>query len=362
MPDEKSLRIPPHIKKIMFVDDDLSILDAAKTAIESYGYEVITASSGQQCLEKLDSANLVFLDIKMPKMDGIETLKRIKQRRPTLPVIMITAYATVDTAIEAMKEGAYDYIRKPFDVDDLEGSILAALEEIKFQKLKHVELKGDDFITKFNELTSHQKGLSIAKDAAGTYGLENVELISLQRDWRPRDAEDLRAEIETKLSLGIVVLLSNLEYLLEGNSIADLRSFLKWLYRAISAQKGTLILSADLEKVEQNTAFDIRNLIADIRLGLFSESISNYLRRQVIHLLSDGSKCSFTKIAQNLGIKDNPKLSFHLKKLRDDRVIEQDEDKRYSLSTVGREIADILAEIRERGDQTSDLIWISSGL
>ena len=113
---------------------------------------------------------------------------------------------------------------------------------------------------------------------------------------------------ETHLCAGIVVLLSNVEYLLESNSINDVRSFLKWLYRAVSAQKGTFILSADFEKVDHETAIDIRNLIADIRLGLFSESISNYLRRQVIHLLSDGAKCSFTKIAQNLGIKDNPKL------------------------------------------------------
>ena len=114
--------------------------------------------------------------------------------------------------------------------------------------------------------------------------------------------------------------------------------------------------------MDHETAIDIRNLIADIRLGLFSESISNYLRRQVIHLLSDGTKCSFTKIAQNLGIKDNPKLSFHLKKLRDDGVIEQDDDRRYFLSGVGQEIADILAGIRERGNQTSDLVWISSDL
>lgn len=349
---------PSSINRIMFVDDDPSILDAAKTAIESYGYEVTTARSGEECLKKLEDADLVFLDIKMPGMDGIETLKRIKKLRPVLPVIMITAYATVDTAIEAMKEGAFDYVRKPFDVDDLEGSILAALEEIKFEKLKQVDYGGDNFFTKFKEMTAQQPGICIVKDVACADGLENVRAISLQEGWRPRSVDDIREEVERSLTPGTVVLLANLEYLLEGNSLDGLRSFLKWLYRTVSAHKGTLILSTDFDKVDRVTADDIRDLIDDIRLGLFSESISNYLRRQVIQLLADDGKYSFTKIAQHLGIKDNPKLSFHLKKLKDDGVIEQDEDKRYFLSRVGAEIADILARIRDRSDHTADLLWM----
>lgn len=360
MHDKNGLEIPEHVKKIMFVDDDPSILDAAITAIKSYGYEVISAQSGFECLKKLNTADLVFLDIKMPEMDGIETLRRIKQLRSAMPVIMITAYATVDTAIEAMKEGAFDYIRKPFEIDDLEGSILAALEEIKFEKLKRMDFAGEDFLTKFKNLTTHHKGLCIAQNTPCTDGLDFVETIPLQTNWKPQSIEKLQQEIEGKLEASIVVLLSDMEFLLKNNSLNNLRSFLMWLYRIVSAHKGTLILSTDFDKVDYKTAEDLRDLIADIRLGLFSESISNYLRRQVIQLLSDESKYSFTKIAQSLGIKDNPKLSFHLKKLRDDGVIAQDEDKRYFLSRVGREIADILIRIRERGDQTSDLLWMPS--
>lgn len=349
---------PSSINTIMFVDDDPSILDAAKTAIESYGYAVTTAQSGEECLQKLEDADLVFLDIKMPEMDGIETLKRIKKMRPAVPVIMITAYATVDTAIEAMKEGAFDYIRKPFDVDDLEGSILAALEEIKFEKLKQADYGGNNFFTRFKEMVADQPGICMVKDVTCTEGLKNVQAVSLQAEWHPRHVDDLKEEVEELLKAHVVVLLANLEYLLERNSLHDLRSFLKWLYRAVSAQKGTLILSTDFDKVDRATADDIRDLIDDIRLGLFSESISNYLRRQVIQLLADGGKYSFTKIAQHLGVKDNPKLSFHLKKLKDDGVVEQDEDKRYFLSRVGTEIADILARIRDRSDHTTDLLWM----
>jgi len=125
---------------------------------------------------------------------------------------------------------------------------------------------------------------------------------------------------------------------------------LKWVYKLSSVNRDTLIFSTDFEDVDERTENEIREMIADIRLGLFSESISNYLRRKVIQILADGEKYSFTKIAQMLNIKDNPKLSFHLKKLKDDGVIEQDEDKRYFLSDVGKEIAGVL-EGKHKGIQ-----------
>ena len=66
--------------RILFVDDDVDILEAAKDAIESYGYDVITAKSGEECLNKIDKADIIFLDIKMPGMNGIEVLKEIRKK------------------------------------------------------------------------------------------------------------------------------------------------------------------------------------------------------------------------------------------------------------------------------------------
>ena len=347
------------VEKILFVDDDSSILDAAKTALKAYGYEVITAQSGEECLKKMEEADIVFLDIKMPGMDGIEVLKRIKKRNPTLPVVMITAYATVDTAIEAMKEGAFDYIRKPFDMEELEGSILAAIEEIKFEELKKIEFEEEDYLEKFKGMVKHGKGLCIAKDGDKVRDIENVSVISMMEQWKPKSLERLKEEITSFFTENFVVLITNVEYLLEENSLVEVRNFLEWLYRKVSLNKGTLILSADLKNVESDKKNEIQDLIADIHLGMISDSISNYLRRQIIHLLSNEEKYSFTKIAQILDIKDNPKLSFHLKKLKDDGVIEQDNEKRYFLSRVGKEIADILKNIREQKiNKKENLLWI----
>jgi DNA-binding NtrC family response regulator len=150
------------IKRILVVDDEEAIVDAAKTALEVYGYTVTTAYSGTEALSKLENVDLVILDIKMPGMDGIETLKRIKMKKPALPVVMITAYATVDTAIEAMKQGASDYVRKPFDIGELEKGILAAIEDVKFRRVD--DIHPEDCYKRFEKLAREGRGVCITRE------------------------------------------------------------------------------------------------------------------------------------------------------------------------------------------------------
>ena len=345
------------IKKILFVDDDKSILDAAKTALEVYGYEVETASSGFECLEKLDGIDLVFLDIKMPNMDGIETLKEIKKRKPSLPVIMITAYATVDTAIEAMKLGASDYIRKPFNMEELEKSILASIEDIKFRKIEDVYT--EDCFKRFKRMKKNRRGICIARETSQIKDEENVFIISLEKDLKPRKVEEIERELTENIEKDCVILLANIEYLLKGNTIGEVRNFLNSLNKKAMLNNCKLILSANLKNIEEKERDTLKDLIADIHLGIFSDSISNYLRRKIISFLSDGKKYSFTRIAQELKIEDNPKLSFHLKKLKDDGVLEQDEEKRYYLSKTGREIADFINRIKkDKLKKGGEILWM----
>jgi heterodisulfide reductase subunit A2 len=107
--------------RILVVDDEKIVRDSLKEWLLDVGFAVDTASSGQAALEMLeqDSFDLLLVDIKMPGMDGVEVLRRAREARPELTVIMITAYATVDTAVEAMKMGALDYLTKPFDPEVL---------------------------------------------------------------------------------------------------------------------------------------------------------------------------------------------------------------------------------------------------
>jgi two-component system phosphate regulon sensor histidine kinase PhoR len=106
---------------ILVVDDEKDIRDGSERILARMGCQVLTATQGDEALKilKKETASIVLLDMKMPGMDGMEVLKRIRKMDETILVIVITGYATVETAIEAMKQGAYDFIPKPFEPDQL---------------------------------------------------------------------------------------------------------------------------------------------------------------------------------------------------------------------------------------------------
>lgn len=107
--------------RVLLVDDEKDFVEMLSLRLGEVGEKVTLAHSGQECLETLEKANIdvVILDIKMPGMDGIETLREIKKRFPLVEVIMLTGHGSTETAVEGMKLGAFDYLMKPADFDDL---------------------------------------------------------------------------------------------------------------------------------------------------------------------------------------------------------------------------------------------------
>jgi len=105
------------METILIVDDEKNYPPIISAVLENEGYETLTAFSGHEALETLSDSDidLVITDMKMPKMDGIALLEKIKEKDPELPVILMTAHGTVEKAVEAMQKGAYNYILKPFD-------------------------------------------------------------------------------------------------------------------------------------------------------------------------------------------------------------------------------------------------------
>ncbi|MEK6571366.1 MAG: sigma-54 dependent transcriptional regulator [Bacteroidota bacterium] len=104
--------------KILIVDDDDKIVFAFREVLKKEGYKSIMARNGEEGLEKVSamSPDVVFMDITMPKLDGLDALRRIKEQNPFIPVIIITGYGTMQTAIKAMQLGAFEYLTKPLDV------------------------------------------------------------------------------------------------------------------------------------------------------------------------------------------------------------------------------------------------------
>ncbi|MBV8858733.1 MAG: response regulator [Acidobacteria bacterium] len=117
-------------KRILIIDDEENIRRVTRLTLEAAGYEVGEAADGERGLEAFgDGAgwDAVLLDQRMPGLDGLETLRQLKQRRPDARVIMSTAYASIELAVDAMKLGAADFVRKPMTPEILRGAVAAAL-------------------------------------------------------------------------------------------------------------------------------------------------------------------------------------------------------------------------------------------
>ncbi len=122
--------------KILLVDDEVEFVEALSERLEVRGLKILTANSGEEAIDILDKnrdTDVVILDVKMPGMDGIETLRQIKSRFPLIEVLMLTGHATIDTAIQGMKLGAYDYLMKPCDINDL----ISKVQEATNKKREH---------------------------------------------------------------------------------------------------------------------------------------------------------------------------------------------------------------------------------
>jgi DNA-binding NtrC family response regulator len=132
------------IAKVLLVDDEVPFVETMTKRLTKRDLEVYQAFSGSEALEKLDrerSVEVVILDVKMPGMDGIETLREIKKRFPLVEVVMLTGHATVETAIEGMKLGAYDYLMKPCDMDILMTKVDEAAARKRKQETKIIEAR-----------------------------------------------------------------------------------------------------------------------------------------------------------------------------------------------------------------------------
>lgn len=119
------------MEKILVVDDEQSLREVLSIMLKRSGYAVTIAADGEEAIEHLNKEifDLVITDLRMPKVDGMEVLKAVKSASPETVVLVITAFATADSAVEAMKQGAYDYLTKPFQVDEVQLIIRNALEK-----------------------------------------------------------------------------------------------------------------------------------------------------------------------------------------------------------------------------------------
>ncbi|MFH1137593.1 MAG: response regulator [Pseudomonadota bacterium] len=133
---------------VLLVDDEVAFVDTMIRRLDKRGFSVIPAYSGEEALQKLggsggSSVEVVVLDVKMPGMGGEEALIEIRKKHPLVEVIMLTGHATVDSAIEGMKRGAFDYLMKPSDMDVLVAKIKSAADKKRAHEEKISQAKAE---------------------------------------------------------------------------------------------------------------------------------------------------------------------------------------------------------------------------
>jgi len=192
--------------KILIVDDEKNIRLTLSRSLKLPGYLVDTAINGEEALQKLKEQryHLVLLDLKLPGMDGIEVLRQIRQLYPFISVIIITAYGTIDSAVEVMKLGAIDFIQKPFTPDEIRDIVVKVLgrnqiDETQTQDYAHnIELakkyiNSQQFNNAFNYV---KKALSLepanpeAFNILGLFYEIKGDILSAQKNYRAALALD----------------------------------------------------------------------------------------------------------------------------------------------------------------------------
>jgi DNA-binding NtrC family response regulator len=137
---------------ILLVDDEMPFVETMTKRLNKRGFDIQAAHTGQDALDQLSrhrGIEVVILDVKMPGMDGVQTLEEIKRRFPITEIIMLTGHATVESAIEGMKLGAFDYLMKPCDMEQLVSKVQAAVQRRRSHEEKIIQAR-------MKEITSRQ--------------------------------------------------------------------------------------------------------------------------------------------------------------------------------------------------------------
>ena len=199
---------------ILVVDDDPFVLDSASLLLGSYGNSVVSSPNGREALShfKEGTFDVVVTDIKMPSMSGIELLEQIRSLDPQVPVILMTAYADLDIAIDAVKKGAYDFIVKPYKPEQLIHSVEKA---VKYNRLVRMETEYRRILEEFNqeletlvaERTMSLMALTVAdrvRNPASTIGGTGKRLLE-KEELPERAREGLKSIVDEAEKLDVIV-------------------------------------------------------------------------------------------------------------------------------------------------------------
>ncbi|MFQ5980238.1 MAG: response regulator [Candidatus Heimdallarchaeota archaeon] len=352
--------------KILVVDDDAVFLDKMKKNLSIDRHSVTTALSGEEALETLRETafDLVITDLRMNELSGIDLIKKMNETGIDANVIVLTGYGTINSAVEAMKYGAYDYLLKPLRLPTLRNKISEVGKELQFRNelaVPEVTHELDRSETSIPDLTPPFLIVSTRNpdDVINSFSLTDastvhVSYIEGQGKIAPSKLHLIRDSIRdfAKQQEKGTIIFDGIQDLLMTHRWKNLKKFIRYLQEEIISSDYTMLFLIDegspdngYDKILLHDALSILSVQTfDIILDIISHSI----RKNIITLLTTRGPTRFNKIAEELEIENTATLTFHIKKLVRESVLMK-EDNSYALTARGEFLNDIIFDVEKAG-------------
>jgi FixJ family two-component response regulator/DNA-binding transcriptional ArsR family regulator len=323
--------------RLLIVDDDSVFREELAELLATDGHDTKAVPSVAAATEALESEefDLVFTDLKMPRHGGLELLEAVRTRWPRTPAVMITGFATVDSAVEAMKLGAFDYIRKPFRIEQIQSVLRLALEESKFEAVESSPKALDALLHRWTE----REGLAVLLvTPRGVRSRDRLVVVSSES----LDPSHLLDAVDDFLGRHdrAALLVEGIDRIFEGARRSDLLEFVGKL-KERTASHGPLVVTYDPARTTTADAQDLRTALVGLRTRSTLEALSNPIRRAVLRRSYEGP-VTFSQALEAAQLDDSPKLSFHLRRLVEEGLIRH-QGEEYRITPRGEESLKLLA-------------------
>lgn len=327
--------------RILVVDDDPLFREELTTLLSDGGHTTFSAPSARRALEVLESESIdvVFTDLKMPRQSGLELLGEIRRRWPSIFTVMVTGFATVQTAVEAMKEGAFDYIAKPFRSAQLQQVVQLIEEQRSFQD---PQLPAGNALDLARQLARRRKIPILYADLPPAPRAEGVEFLAFDG----KSPSDLPHALDEFLlhHPGGGLVLARADRMLENHRLDDVVAILQRLRQQLEGV-GPFAITLDPSQISQGEAEALRTAVTAPAVQTALEALSSPIRRRVLFRLTKGP-ASFSEAMRAAELDDSPKLAFHMHRLIDEGLIVHLHE-RYRLTPKGESAVTILHEMED---------------
>lgn len=329
--------------RLLVVDDDAVFREELATLLSDLGHQVEAVSSGAKAIEALEAAeyDVIFSDVRMPRMNGIELLRQVRERWPRVYVVMITGFGTVEAAVEAMKLGAFDYVRKPFRSEAVE-RIVSLIQD---QRAFSTPSGGEKDPVRLAERWGKAGHEVLLLGATPRRSLSGVTVAEFPAEDSPAGLQDTVLRF-VEAHARPAVIITGVERLFATHRTEDVARALSEIVQRTEG-KGPIAVGFDPGVLPDSAVLQVRAAISAVRVQGTLGALANPLRRHILRRLADGPT-SFTEVMRAAGIDDSPKLSFHLRTLQEEGLISHTSEA-YHLTPTGKEAVRVLQEVDELG-------------